>query len=53
MKTLNNLFGKKTEVKNISDFAKFVIGVNEMNSVKGGTEPIGASQLLPPPPPEK
>jgi hypothetical protein len=40
MKTLNYLFGKTTVVKNIADFNLYSLDANQMNSIKGGTEPI-------------
>ena len=40
MKTLNNLFGKNSAVKNINEFRNFSLSESQMNLIKGGTEPI-------------
>ncbi len=42
MKTLNNLFGKNSVVKNINEFRNFSLSESQMNLIKGGsaTEPI-------------
>lgn len=39
MKTLQNVFGKKSLVKSIADFENFALNANQMNCVKGGTLP--------------
>lgn len=50
MKTLSNLFGKQSIVKNINDFNHFSLNQNQMISIKGGTQPIGNEGPPPPPP---
>jgi hypothetical protein len=47
MKTLNNLFGKCASVKSINEFADFSLNVIQMNSIKGGTEPIVPNPVKP------
>lgn len=43
MKTLQNVLEKKSLVKSISAFEHFSLNANQMNCVKGGTEPTGGA----------
>ncbi len=49
MKTLNNLFRKSASVKNIADFNNYSLSVSQMNTIKGGTEPIQSNPIVVPP----
>jgi len=40
MKTLTNLFGKSSRVKNIADFNHFSLNSVQMSSIKGGVSPV-------------
>jgi len=40
MKTLQNVFGKKSLVKSITAFENYSLNVNQMQSITGGTIPI-------------
>lgn len=51
MKTLNNFFAKSASVKNIDDFSHFSLNYTQMNTIKGGTQPIQTEPGTPPPPP--
>jgi len=40
MKTLTNLFGKSSRLKNIADFNHFSLNSVQMSAIKGGVSPI-------------
>jgi len=40
MKTLQNVFGKKSLVKSINSFEIYSLNATQMNCIKGGTIPV-------------
>jgi len=48
MKTLTNLFGKSSRVKNIADFNHFSLNSVQMSAIKGGVSPVVSDDALKP-----
>ncbi len=47
MKTLTNLFGNSSSVKNIADFNHYSLNKVQMSAIKGGVSPVLPGGLTP------